>query len=219
MTNFMSIMEFVGTVSFAVSGALVAIDAKLDIFGVMFVACVTAVGGGILRDLLLGIHPPFIFTNYHFCVVAMVVAILVFLIAYFRQNQFQIFRHRIEVINNVFDAFGLGAFTVTGAEVAYSMGHGNNGFLVVAIGMITAVGGGIFRDILTNSTPYVFKKHIYALASIFGGITFYFCRRIFPSDGWVIFLCVGLVVAIRLLATKYRWSLPKIHTSDEKDCG
>lgn len=218
MTNFMSIMELVGTISFAVSGALVAIDAKLDLFGVMFVASITAVGGGILRDLLLGIHPPLIFTNYHFCILAMIVAILVFLIAYFRRSQFQKFRHRIEVINNVFDAFGLGAFTVTGAAVSYATGHGDNGFLVVAIGMITAVGGGIFRDILTNSTPYVFKKHIYALASILGSILYYVCRSCNMAESWMVSLPVILVIAIRLLATKYHWSLPKVHTTDEKDC-
>ncbi len=216
MTDFIKWMEIVGTVSFAVSGALVAIDAKLDLFGVLFVACVTAVGGGILRDLLLGIHPPFIFTNSHFCIMAMVVAILVFLIAYFRRSQFQEFRHRIEVINNVFDAFGLGAFTVTGAAVAYAAGHGDNGFLVVAIGMITAVGGGIFRDILTNSTPYVFKKHIYALASILGSILYYVCRSCSMAEGWMVSLPVILVIAIRLLATKYRWSLPKVHTEEPK---
>ncbi len=211
MTDFIRFMEIIGTVAFAVSGALVAIDADLDLFGIIFVASITAVGGGILRDILLGIHPPFIFTNYHLCLLAIAVSLVVFVIAFFTRAEFQKFRHKIESINNIFDAFGLAAFTVTGAEVAYTAGYGDNGFLVVAIGMITAVGGGIFRDIITNTTPYVFKKHVYALASIAGGVAFYFCRKFFPSESWGIWLCVGLVVAIRLLATKYRWSLPKIH--------
>lgn len=214
MTDFIKIMEFVGTVAFAVSGALVAIDANLDLFGVIFVACITAVGGGILRDMLLGVHPPFIFQNYHLCLVAVAVASIVFIIAYFKKKEFQKFRFRIESINNIFDAFGLAAFTVTGAGVAYSAGFGGSGFTVVAIGMITGVGGGIFRDIITNTTPYVFKKHIYAIASILGSILYYVCRALAMTEGWTVALPVVLVVGIRILATKYRWSLPKIHMEE-----
>lgn len=211
MTDFIKFMEIVGTVAFAVSGALVAIDANLDLFGVVFVSCITAVGGGILRDMLLGIHPPFIFLNYRLCLLAIGVALFVFMIAYFKKMAFQKFRHRVESINNLFDALGLAAFTVTGAEVVYTQGYGDNGFLVVAIGMITAVGGGIFRDIITNTTPYVFKKHIYALASILGGILYHACRSCAFSEGWTITLSISLVIVIRLFATKYRWSLPKVH--------
>lgn len=214
MTEFMKFLEIVGTVSFAVSGALVAIGANLDIFGVIFVACITSFGGGITRDLLLGIHPPAIFSNSRMCVIAMAVSVAVFLIAYRNRRHFFDFRMRIEQINNVFDALGLAAFTVTGAEIAWMSGHGDNGFLVVAIGMITAVGGGIFRDILTNTTPYVFKKHVYALASIFGGVLYYYSRKYFFADVWTFVLPMTLVVLIRLLATKYRWSLPKIRLED-----
>ncbi len=214
MTEFMSFLEIVGTVAFSVSGALVAIGANLDIFGVIFVSCITAVGGGIVRDILLGIHPPAIFMNSRICIIAMAVSVAVFLIAYRNRRHFSDFRMRIEQINNVFDALGLAAFTVTGAEVAYMIGYGENGFLVVAIGMITAVGGGIFRDILTNTTPYVFKKHVYALATILGGIVYYFSRKYFFADVWTFALPMTLVVSIRLLATKYRWSLPKIHLEE-----
>lgn len=214
MTDFMSTMEIVGTIAFAVSGALVAIGANLDLFGVVFVASITAVGGGILRDMLLGIHPPFIFVNYHFCLLAILVAIVVFVIAWFKRKEFEKFRHKMESINNIFDAFGLAAFTVTGSEVAYSAGFSESGFTVVAIGMITAVGGGIFRDIITNTTPYVFKKHIYAVASILGSILYYVCRSASLAEGWTVALPVALVVGIRLLATKYHWSLPKIHIEE-----
>ena len=139
---------------------------------------------------------------------------LVFIIAYFKKKEFQKFRFRIESINNIFDAFGLAAFTVTGAGVAYSAGFGGSGFTVVAIGMITGVGGGIFRDIITNTTPYVFKKHIYAIASILGSILYYVCRALAMTEGWTVALPVVLVVGIRILATKYRWSLPKIHMEE-----
>lgn len=214
MTDFIKWMEIVGTVAFAVSGTLVAIGANLDMFGVVFVACITAVGGGITRDLLLGIHPPFIFQNYDWCLLAMAVAVIVFVFAYFNRKHFEKFRHRIESINNIFDALGLAAFTVTGAEVAYTQGFGENGFIVVAIGMITAVGGGVFRDIITNTTPYIFKKHIYALASILGSILYYICRKAVLAEAWTVTLAVTLVIAIRLLATRYRWSLPKIRIEE-----
>ncbi len=214
MTDFIKLIEIVGTVAFAVSGALVAIDANLDLFGVIFVACITAVGGGIIRDLLLGIHPPVIFTNDHLCILAIAVALAVFVIAYFKRKKFQSFRFRVESVNNVFDAFGLAAFTVTGAEVAYTQGFGDNGFLVVAIGMITAVGGGIIRDIITNTTPYVFKKHIYALASVFGCILYYLCKQVAFAEVWTVTVSVVSVIAIRMFATRYRWSLPKIHIGD-----
>ena len=211
MTDFMKLIEIVGTVAFAVSGALVAIGADLDLFGVVFVSCITAFGGGILRDLLLGIHPPVMFMNHHLCILAIAVALTVFIIAYFKRKKFQTFRVRVESVNNIFDAFGLAAFTVTGAEMAYAHGFGDYGLLVVAIGMITAVGGGIFRDIIINTTPYVFKKHVYALASILGSILYYACRKANFAEVWAITGSVLLVVTIRLLATGYRWSLPKIH--------
>ncbi|MBP3447709.1 MAG: trimeric intracellular cation channel family protein [Clostridia bacterium] len=214
MTEFMNFLELVGTIAFSVSGALVAIGANLDIFGVVFVSCITAVGGGMTRDILLGLYPPAIFLNSRICVIAMAVSVVVFVIAYRNRRHFGDFRMRIEQINNVFDALGLAAFTVTGAEVAYINGYGDNGFLVVAVGMITAVGGGIYRDVITNTTPYVFKKHIYALATILGGIVYYYSRKYFFADVWTFVLPMMLVVLVRLLATKYRWSLPKIHLEE-----
>ncbi|MBO5409580.1 MAG: trimeric intracellular cation channel family protein [Clostridia bacterium] len=214
MTDFIHIMEIIGTVAFAVSGALVAIGSNLDIFGVVFVSCITAVGGGILRDMLLGVHPPYIFVNYHLCIVAMTVAIVVFIIAYFKRREFRQFRLFIESVNNIFDAFGLAAFTVTGAEVAYTVGYGENAFIVIAIGMITGVGGGIFRDVFINKTPYVLKKHVYAMASVLGGVLFYFCKKGNLAEGWSIALPVALVVAIRIVATERQWSLPKIQIEE-----
>ncbi len=212
----MNFLEFVGTVAFAISGALVAIEATLDLFGVIFVACITAVGGGIMRDILLGIVPPSIFLNSRICLLAMGVSIAVFVIARLNRRHFSDIRVRIEAINNVFDALGLAAFTVTGAEVCYLNGHGENGFLVVAISMLTAVGGGIFRDILTDTTPFIFKKHIYALASIAGGIVYYYSRKYFFAEVWTMVLPMALVVLVRLLATRYCWELPKVQLEENK---
>ena len=94
------------------------------------------------------------------------------------------------------------------------MGYGDNGFIVIAIGMITGVGGGIFRDVFINQTPYVLKKHIYAIASILGGLVYYFCKKEDLAEGWAVGLSVALVVIIRILATERKWSLPKIQIEE-----
>lgn len=215
MTEIIKVLEMLGTTAFAISGALVAIGANLDLFGVIFVGCITAVGGGIVRDLLLGITPPYIFSNYYICFIAMAVSVVVFIIAYINRKKFESFRLKTEHINNFFDAVGLAAFSVTGAEVGFAHGFSDNGFIIVVIGMITGIGGGIFRDILTDTTPYVFKKHIYAIASILGSLTYFILRICFYNISLASVIAMLLVVIIRLLATKYRWSLPKIHLEDE----
>ena len=217
MIEIIKILEIIGTIAFAVSGALVAIGASLDIFGVVFVGCITAVGGGIARDLLLGINPPAIFNNLPIFLIAMVTTVIVFIIAYIYRKSFNTFRMKIEYINNFFDAIGLAAFTVIGSEVGYINEFSHNGFIIIVIGMITGVGGGIFRDILIDTTPYVFKKHIYALASIFGSLLYFILRKYFIDVSLASVSAMLLVIVIRLLATKYRWSLPKIHIDSDVD--
>lgn len=210
MTGILTLLELIGTVAFSVSGALVAIGASLDIFGVVFVSCITAVGGGIVRDLLLGIHPPAVFHNFPIVFVAMITAIVVFIVAYWQRNRFHHFKTKTEHINNIFDAIGLAAFSVIGTEVGYTNGFLHNSFVLVAIGMITGIGGGIFRDILTDTTPYVFKKHIYALASIFGSLLYVILRSYSHSVPLASVPAMISVIAIRMLATRYCWELPKI---------
>ena len=158
------ILEIVGTVSFAVSGAFVAIKAKLDVFGVVFIGCVTAVGGGIIRDLLIGQTPPAIFSNLYILLIAAVASAAVFVVAYATRKRFLAAYEKIEPIQNVFDAFGLAAFSVMGTEIAFIHGISDNAVLAILLGMLTGVGGGMFRDVLTDTTPYIFKKHVYALA-------------------------------------------------------
>lgn len=207
------VLEIAGTIAFAISGALVAIGAGLDIFGVTFIGAITAVGGGMLRDILLGINPPYALRDLTAIIVAIIVSLLVFLIAYLMREKFDPIKGKIEHINNFFDAVGLAAFTVTGAEVAMKSGFSDNFFIPVLLGMITGVGGGIFRDILVNDTPYVLKKHVYALASIAGGIIYYFLSGINITIAST--SAIVSVIGIRLLATKYRWSLPKVNLKDE----
>lgn len=209
------ILEIIGTVAFAVSGAFVAIKGKLDIFGVIFVGCITAVGGGMTRDLLIGATPPAIFSNWYILLIAALTSTVVFIIAYIYREKFDSVREKIEHVNNFFDAIGLAAFSVMGTELAFVKGFSDNALLSVTLGMLTGVGGGIYRDILTDTTPYIFKKHIYALASIFGA-ALYFVIRIWTADTVLpTIVSVLFVITIRMLATKYRWSLPKIRFNEE----
>lgn len=209
------ILEIIGTVAFAVSGAFVAIKGKLDIFGVIFVGCITAVGGGMTRDLLIGATPPAIFSNWYILLIAALTSTVVFIIAYIYREKFDSVREKIEHVNNFFDAIGLAAFSVMGTELAFVKGFSDNALLSITLGMLTGVGGGIYRDILTDTTPYIFKKHIYALASIFGA-ALYFVIRIWTADTVLpTIVSVLFVITIRMLATKYRWSLPKIRFNEE----
>ncbi len=216
MTEIIKVMEIIGTVAFALSASLVAISSGLDVFGVVFLACITAFGGGIVRDIILGINPPAVFLDFQIFTVAMAVAILTFVIAYLFKVKFKFFKAKIEVINNIFDAIGLAAFVVIGAEAACLNGYLENGFLVVFSGMITGVGGGIFRDVLIDTTPYIFKKHVYAVAAIIGGILYFVLRKYTENIELASIFSMALIFAIRMLATKYRWSLPKIHVEESK---
>lgn len=215
MTEIIKVMEIIGTIAFALSGSLVAISSGLDIFGVTFLACITAFGGGIVRDTLLGINPPAIFNSFVIVLLSIVVAILTFVIAYVFKKKFNVFKTKIEIINNIFDAIGLAAFVVIGSEIACSNGFMNNGLTVVFCGMITGVGGGIFRDVLIDTTPYIFKKHIYAIAAIVGGITYFILRSYTQNIQIPSLVSMLLIFIIRMLATKYRWSLPKIQINDD----
>lgn len=203
------ILEILGTVAFAISGAYVAIKARLDIFGVVFVGCVTCVGGGITRDIIIGSTPPRIFSSLYLVLVAAVVSVIYFIIACIYRKKFDEINHKVEQINNIFDAIGLGAFTVLGTEIAFMEGLQSNVGLSLLLGFLTGVGGGVLRDILTASTPYIFKKHIYAIASIVGAGV-YFAMRYFMNSTLVpSIVALILVVIIRLLATYFRWELPK----------
>ncbi len=212
----LTVTELIGSLAFAVSGALAAIDRKLDAFGVLFIGCVTATGGGIIRDMMLGITPPAVFSHLYILGCAMAAALVVFVIAYINRSHYHTLHDRLEAVNNIFDAVGLASFSVMGTETAISHGVGDNIVLTIFIGMLTGVGGGILRDVMTDSTPYVFKKHIYALASVAGSAVYYVLVRAGAGTPASTFVSMALVIAIRLLATYYRWSLPRIHIDTDK---
>ena len=126
-------LEIIGTVAFAVSGAFVAIKARFDIFGVLVIGCITAVGGGITRDMLIGATPPAIFSKIYIVGIACLASLIVFIVAYIKRKKFDEIRERIEHINNIFDAIGLAAFTVMGTEIAFTNGISENVFLSIKL--------------------------------------------------------------------------------------
>lgn len=210
------VLEIAGTIAFAISGALVALKSKFDVFGVTVIGCVTAVGGGMTRDVLAGETPPTIFSKPYIVCIAAATALCVFAVAALYRKKFNAIQERIEPINNVVDAIGLAVFSITGTEQAFLHGLSDNAFLSVTMGVLTGVGGGLLRDIFTEHTPYIFTKHVYALASIGGATLYYFLRASFPETMLPSIFSILLIVTVRLLATRYRWSLPKIRLEEEK---
>jgi uncharacterized membrane protein YeiH len=208
------ITEILGTVAFAASGAMIAIKRKLDLFGVAFIALITSFGGGAIRDVCLGHFPPRMFYKFEFLAIAVAVSLVVFVITYLKVLKRGKHSEFFDVMINVIDAFGLAAFSVSGVQVAISSGYEKNAVLCILMGMVTGVGGGILRDVMTQTIPYVFQKHVYAIASIAGSLVFYLLIVFGANDTASSFIAGGLIVVIRILAAKYMWSLPKIKTED-----
>ena len=209
------ILEIIGTISFAVSGAILAIKARFDIFGVIVIGCLTAIGGGITRDVLIGVTPPVIFSKSYIVGIAFLAALTVFIIAYLTSKKFEKIKGKIEQINNIFDAIGLATFTIMGVQSALENGFSENALLAVTLGVLTGVGGGLLRDILTETPPYIFQKHVYALASVTGAFLYYELYVFIGKTVLSSIVASFFIVGIRLLATKYRWNLPKIQFLEE----
>lgn len=210
MDTVILVLEIIGTCAFAISGAVIGITKRFDIFGVIFSAVITALGGGTVRDILLGNLPPAMFKNYIYLIFAVGTAVLTFIIASILKNKFSENIVIIDKINNIFDAAGLGVFTVVGMNVAMSSGFENNFFFVVFLGMTTGCGGGILRDVIISEVPFVLTKRIYAVASIAGGIVYYLLHVTF-AVGEIVSVVSGILVifALRLLASVFKWDLPK----------
>ena len=200
------VFELIGTVAFAISGAITGLKKKMDIFGVVILAVVTAVGGGAIRDIVLGNTPPMTFRNPVYALVAVATGILTFIpvvrrLAGKTPKAFDIFLL-------VTDSVGLGIFTVMGIRTAINLNHGENLFLLVFVGVVTGVGGGLLRDVMAGNTPYIFVKHIYASASLAGAVL---CVLLWKPLGSTAAMSVSAVVIIiiRFLAARFKWSLPK----------
>lgn len=201
-------VEAIGTIAFASSGAMVAIKKELDLLGVIVLGATTAVGGGMLRDIIIGNVPPNLFKDPIYVLLAFITVMILFIIV--RCNQQILASHSIEMyekVMNIFDAVGLGAFTVVGIDTAVIAGYGNYHFLIIFLGVITGVGGGLLRDIMAGETPYILKKHVYACASIVGAVLYAYLKDFINGDAAMVTGACA-VVMIRMLAAHYCWDLP-----------
>lgn len=211
MDEFIFILELIGTVEFASSGAMIAIEKKMDIFGVNVLGATTAVGGGIMRDIILGLTPPGAFSHPVYVLVAALTSTILFVIAYAKPTAFES-RVKTDYYDKLMfwcDTAGLGIFTVVGIQAAVRAVGGENVFFFVFIGTLTGVGGGVLRDIMAGETPYILVKHIYACAAIAGGIVCVVGRTAF-GEAYGTILGLAATVLLRFLAAHFRWNLMRV---------
>lgn len=195
------ILDILGTVAFAISGVLVAMEKRMDLFGILIIAFVTAIGGGTIRDVIIGNTPVNWMKdmNYSYAIIGSAVFAIVVRrkINYLRTSLF------------LFDTIGIGLYTVVGVEKGISADL--HPIICVALGTISACFGGVIRDILCNEIPVIFRKEIYATACILGGFS-YFLIALLPIEGDFVFVFAGLfVITIRLLAVRFKIALPNIY--------
>jgi uncharacterized membrane protein YeiH len=192
--------DLVGTFVFAISGVLTASSKKFDVFGASVIAFVTAIGGGTLRDLLIGSHPIAWIKdlNYLYIIIAAVIVSIIFK-EYVLKLRKALF---------LFDTIGIGVFTIIGVQKSLDLGI--SPIIAIMMGTISAVFGGVIRDILTNETPLIFRKEIYATPCILGGLLYFLLSSTTIDIRIISLLTALLIISIRLLAVKKKWALPRV---------
>jgi uncharacterized membrane protein YeiH len=201
-TSFLHIIEILGTFSFAVSGAFFAMEKKLDPFGVLILSFVTAIGGGTLRDVMIGNLPVGWLRDE--------VSTIVIFSAAFGTMLFGKYLQKLTTTLFIFDALGLGLFTIVGIEKAIEL-HFSIG-VCIALGTITASFGGVIRDVLLNNVPLLFHKEIYAMASIAGGLAYFALTKSVLNDDVAKIICILLIFFIRIIAVQYKIMLPLFYS-------
>ncbi len=200
-------IDILGTIAFAISGVLVAFNKKMDLFGVLIIAFVTAIGGGTLRDLLIGDTPVSWMKDITFTYVIIASAIFAIL-----------FRSKINYLRTslfLFDTIGIGLYTLIGIQKGISTGL--HPVICIVLGTITASFGGVIRDVLCNEIPVIFRKEIYATACILGGIIYFLLIEL-PIESNIVFIISGIVVVVtRLLAVKFKITLPNIYRQEKQN--
>ena len=211
--TFVFVIELVSITSFGISGALTAIRKHMDVFGVIIVAVTTALGGGVIRDLLLGVIPPKSFNRPIYAIITASFALMTFLIEYHhakRHTSGEPFAGRItEGAIFSLDTLGLAIFTMVGVAVAHESPVPDNKFLYCFVGVMTGVGGGVLRDLLCQNMPYIFVKHFYASACVIGAVV---CEVMWAPAGKIAAMLTGTVVVmlLRFFAARFRWNLPRV---------
>jgi uncharacterized membrane protein YeiH len=210
----MLIIQCFGAVSFSVSGAIVAMNRKMDGFGVIVMSVLTVFGGGVIRDVIIGKTPPALFVDWEcklYLIITVVVAVICMLLTNFRPTAKYLLRHSGGFVFNLADALGVSIFCVVGVNSAIDMGY-SDAFLLTFVGGITGIGGGMLRDICAAEIPMVFRKHIYALPTLFGSLMYVYLLRIpnFPQI-YPMLITIAAITVVRVFAAKYKWNLPSFY--------
>jgi len=204
-------VEVLGIVSYAISGTVVAIDKEADLFGVLFLAVMTCFGGGILRDIIIGYLPPRFFTSMYFeLAVALLTSLTIFILAKIFKRKYMENEARVMTFNNYLDALGIGVFAVGGTSLCIEYGP----LIAITLGMISAVGGGMVRDLILRDIPFIMTKRVYAVATLVGSSVYYLTVAVICPDNELVELIarVGsalLIFLIRVLATRFKLDMPK----------
>lgn len=207
----MILIENIGLIAFAISGAVVAARKDMDIFGINLLALVTATGGGLIRDLIIDRTPPAMFVTPSYTIITLITANIAFLIMYVKKPLPKGFTPIYDKLLFWLDTFGLAAFTVDGIFAGIDAGYGDNLFLVAFVGILTGIGGGLIRDVFANKIPAVLVKHVYAIACIAGSIITVFLWKY--TGNYILCTISGFftIVIIRFLAMHFEWNLPTVH--------
>lgn len=194
------LIDILGTATFAISGVWAAMEKKLDLFGIFIIAFITAMGGGTLRDILIGDVPVSWMKNPEYGWVILISAIIALLFANANKS--------FQTTLMLFDAMGLGFFTILGLQKGMALGLDPG--ICITLGTITGCFGGVIRDILLNTIPLIFRKEIYATACIFGGLLYFALLKMSFPKVVIDLICIFSIVLLRWMAVKKNWSLPKI---------
>jgi uncharacterized membrane protein YeiH len=203
--TFIQVIDILGTVAFAISGALAAFNKKLDPFGIIIIAFVTAAGGGTLRDILIGVHPVSWMTSMHLVYTILICVVVTF---FFRK-----FLLKLRKTLFLFDAIGIGLYTVVGLEMGLKAGL--HPLICITLGCVTACFGGVLRDILVNEIPVIFRKNIYATACILGGFTYFLLRKIGLPEELIFPISAVTVIVTRILAVIFKIALPSPYSAED----
>ena len=202
---FIYVLDLFGTMAFAVTGAFKAIEKKFDIVGIIILATITGLAGGTIRDIIIGKVPPNSIVDPAYIAITVATGIVIFLLFSRLKKHWNLFLK--------FDAIGLGVFTIIGATFAYNI-FGLNFLAIAFAGIVTAIGGGILRDVFVQDTPIIFVKELYASASLIGVVVFYFILVLDGSLYLATILGIIITTGLRMVAMKFNWNLPRVHSNN-----
>lgn len=206
-------VECIGVIAFAVSGALVAIRKRTDIIGAIVFSVLTAFGGGLLRDVTLGILPPNLFVDWEYWVLLMICvasSIVCCAIASINKNSLAVQARLGGLWLDITDAIGLSVFAVLGVDIAANTaGDGKNAFLMIFCGCISGVGGGMLRDICSAEIPFIFRKHVYLIPVVLGAALHTFTYECEYSTVWE-FVSIAVIIILRVMAAVFKWNFPRL---------